>query len=449
MTANKLNQYGYSFQLKVLYSLLNDKAFLQNISDVLQVEFFESPAHKWIVTTILDYYSKYHTFPTMEVVKIEMMKEQNEVLRLSIKEELKHIYTTSHDEIEYVKEEFFNFCKNQRLRDALLTSVDLLKGGEYEGIRKIIDEALKAGNDKQIGHEYEKDIESRFREEEDKKIPFPWKAFNDATDGGIGSGNLMLLFAPPGIGKSTVVCNIAAHIIKIGYKVVYYTLELDERYVGKKIDSILTGIDVKQLKNHRKEVEKAVKDLKGRIVIKEYSPNRASLDTIESHLRQLEANSDFIPDLVIIDYPDLLRPRKIRKASIEEIDDIYVDVKGLAKDLKIPVVAPSQINRMGARDEIIEGDKVAGSFGKMMIADLSISLSRKRKDKLNGTGRFHFMKSRLGPDGMTYEAKIDLNKGYIDVSEELYDEASGDSDSGNGDFSSDELDKLKKRFLKS
>ena len=84
-----------------------------------------------------------------------------------------------------------------------------------------------------------------------------------------------------------------------------------------------------------------------------------------------------------------------------------------------------------------------------MIADLSISLSRKKKDELNGTGRFHFMKSRLGPDGMTYEATIDLNKGYIDVSEELYDEASGESDSGNGDFSSDELDKLKKRFLKS
>jgi replicative DNA helicase len=376
-----------------------------------------------------------------------MAKEQNEVLRLSIKEELKQIYTTVHEEIEYVKEEFFNFCKNQRVKEALLTSVDLLKEGEFEGIRKILDEALKAGNDKQIGHEYEKDVESRFREEEDHKIPFPWKVFNDITDGGVSYGNLVLLFAPPGIGKTTVVCNIAVHAVKLGYKVVYYTLELDDRYVGKKIDSILTGVEVKKLKHHRKEVEKAIKDLKGRIVIKEYSPGRASLDTIESHLRQLKSQNDFVPDIIVLDYPDLLRPRKLRKESKEEIDDIYTDLKGLAKDMKTPVIAPSQINRMGARDEIIEGDKVAGSFSKMMIADLSISLSRKRKDKINGTGRFHIMKSRLGPDGMTYEAKIDLNRGFIDISEELYDESSESSD-GNGDFSADELDKLKNRFLK-
>lgn len=447
MTANRLNTYGHAFQIKVLYSLLNDKGFLQNISDVIQVDYFESPSHKWIVKMVFDYFSKYHTFPTMEVIKIEVAKEQNEVLRLSIKEELKQIYTTVHEEIEYVKEEFFNFCKNQRVKEALLTSVDLLKEGEFEGIRKILDEALKAGNDKQIGHEYEKDVESRFREEEDHKIPFPWKVFNDITDGGVSYGNLVLLFAPPGIGKTTVVCNMAVHAVKLGYKVVYYTLELDDRYVGKKIDSILTGVEVKKLKHHRKEVEKAIKELKGRIVIKEYSPGRASLDTIESHLRQLQSHNDFIPDIIILDYPDLLRPRKLRKESKEEIDDIYTDLKGLAKDMKTPVIAPSQINRMGARDEIIEGDKVAGSFSKMMIADLSISLSRKRKDKINGTGRFHIMKSRLGPDGMTYEAKIDLNRGFIDISEEQYDESSESSD-GNGDFSADELDKLKNKFLK-
>jgi replicative DNA helicase len=450
MTQQRLTSYGHQFQIKVLYSLLNDKPFLQNISDVITAEYFESPAHKWIINVILDYYGKYHTYPTMEVLKIELKKEKNEVLQVSIKEELKQAYTATQDDIDYVKEEFFNFCRNQKLKDALLASVDLLSSGEFEGIRKTIDEALRAGATKEIGHEYDKDIESRFREEEDRKIPFPWKVFNDITDGGIGGSNLMLLFAPPGIGKSTVVCNIASHCLKTGYNVIYYTLELDERYVGKKIDSILTGIEVKMLKFHRKEVEAAVKNLKGKIVIKEYSPGRASLATIESHIKQLEANNDFIPDLIIIDYPDLLKPRKLRKESKEELDDIYTDLKGLAKDLKIPFVCPSQINRMGAKDEIIEGDKVAGSFQKMMIADLSVSLSRRRKDKINGTGRFHIMKSRLGPDGMTYSAKIDLNKGFIDISEDLYDEDTDSQEDGaKGDFSSDDMSMLKKKFLKS
>ncbi len=455
MTANKLNEYGHQFQIKVLYCLLSEKEFLQKVVDLLTAEDFESPAHKWVVSLILNYYAKYHTYPTMEVLKIELKKEKNEVLKLSIKEELKQVYTTSHDEIDYVKEEFQDFCKNQRLREALLKSVDLLKTGEYEGIRGLINTALKAGNDKNIGHEYEKDIETRFREEDNKRIPFPWKIFNDVTDGGIGSGHLMLLFAPPGIGKSTVVCNIAAHCIRMGYKVVYYTLELDEAYVGKKIDSILTGIEIKKLKEHREKVSDVIKSITGRIVIKEFSPGRASLDNIESHLNQLQSNNGFSPDLIIIDYPDLLRPRRIRKESKEELDDIYTDLKGLAKDLKKPFICPSQINRMGAKDEIIEGDKIAGTFYKLMIADLSISLSRRRKDKMEGTGRFHFMKSRLGPDGMTYAAKIDLNKGYIDISEQLYDEGDdvyGDgrnpSDGGNGTFSSGELDVLKRKFLR-
>lgn len=443
MTANRLSDYGHSFQIKVLYSLLNNKEFIVRVSDLISVDYFESPAHKWIVNVALDYFSKYHTYPTMEVMKIEMGKEGNEVLKVSIKEELKQIYTLNHEDVEYVQKEFRDFCTNQKLKNALLQSVDSLKLGDYEGIRNLIHEALKAGNDKNIGHEYDKDVESRYREEENQKIPFPWKIFNDITDGGLDRGNLMLLFAPPGIGKTTVVCNMAAYYLRVGYRVVYYTLELDDTYVGRKIDSILTGIDVKKLKHHRREVEKAVKDLKGRIVIKEYSPGRASLDTIESHLMQLESGNDFIPDVIIIDYPDLLKPRKSRREGRDEIDDIYIDIKGMAKDRKLRVVCPSQINRSGAKDNIIEGDKVAGSFGKMMIGDLNVSLSRKRKDKINGTGRFHIMKSRLGPDGMTYPAKIDLTKGYIEIEEEQYDE---DDESSN--VSEDDYSELKKKFSK-
>jgi replicative DNA helicase len=448
MTAKRLDNYGHVFKNKVISSLLSDLPFLHKIVDVISLDQFESPSHKWIIEKIQAYYSKYNIYPTPEVMSIEMKKEENEILRLAIREDLKQVYSTTRDDIEYVKEEFFNFCKNQKLKDALLNSVDLLQEGEYESIRKIINEALKSGNGKDIGHEYEKDLEVRFREEENKKVSFPWKIFNDITDGGLGSGNLMILFAPPGIGKSTVVCNMAAHYLKDGKNVVYYTLELDDKYIGRKMDSILTGIDIKLLKHHRDEISEKINALTGKIVIKEYSPKRASLDTIESHLKQLKYEANFIPDVVIIDYPDLLKSSRVRKDNKQEVDDIYTELKGLAKDMKIPFVCPSQINRAGAKDDIIEGDKVAGSYDKMMIADLSVSLSRKRKDKINGTGRFHIMKSRLGPDGMTYAANIDLSRGFIEISEDLYDDDTESTDGGNGDFSGDELAKLKNKFLK-
>lgn len=135
----------------------------------------------------------------------------------------------------------------------------------------------------------------------------------------------------------------------------------------------------------------------------------------------------------------------MRKETREETDDIYTELKGLAKELRIPIICPSQVNRDGSKDDVVEADKISGSYGKIMIADIGISLSRKRKDKVNGTGRFHIMKNRFGGDGMVYNAQINMNNGHIVMSEEEYDE----SDSGgDGYMESDEMAMLKKKFKK-
>ena len=446
MTQERLTQYGHSFQVKVLFSLLNDRTFLQNIYDLLTPDFFENQAHKWIVINTIKYFEKYHTHPTPDVLKVEMKKEKNEVLRVAIREELKNTYSSEADDVDYVKEEFFNFCKNQRLKEALLKSVDLLQAGEYDDIRRLVDNAIKAGSDRNVGHEYGKDIETRFREEERNVVEWPWPVFNNITEGGFGAGDLVIFFAGPGSGKSWVVCAMGAYAAKKGKKVLHYTLELSDIYIGKRYDAILSGVDFKKLKFHRKEVESQLQSLSGQIIIKEYSPKRASLDTIEAHIRQLKNVSDFVPDMIIIDYPDLLRASRMRTETREETDDIYTEIKGLAKELKVPIICPSQINRMGAKDDVVEADKISGSYGKIMIADIGISLSRKRKDKINGTGRFHVMKNRYGGDGMTYPSTINMNNGHIIISEEEYD--GDDEDNSAKTELSEEMDHLRKKFKK-
>ena len=130
---------------------------------------------------------------------------------------------------------------------------------------------------------------------------------------------------------------------------------------------------------------------------------------------------DHKPDMVIIDYVDYLRaPSRGSKFAErkDEIDDVFIATKGLAKEMKIPVLTPSQVNRMGAKDSVIEGDKAAGSYDKMMVADICISLSRQKEDKVLGTGRVHVMKNRYGQDGMTYNVKMDTNNGHIEVANE-------------------------------
>ncbi len=415
MTLKSLQQYGKGFQLKVLGSLLTDKGFLLNVRDVLTDGYFDADSHKWIINQITSYFDKYHTTVTMDVLKVELQKVENEVLQVALKEELRNSYQASQDDLDYVQEEFTNFCKNQEMKSAILDSADLLKEGNFDGIRNLVEKAMKAGMDKNIGHEYNKDVESRYRTDYRPTIPSPWPILNDGIQGGFGPGDLGIIFGNPGGGKSWTMVAIAAHAVQLGHKVNFYTLELGEDYVGKRFDCYFTGYSIDEVNKHRKEVQKYVDNLKGRLIVKEYAPKSATVNTIKSHIQKC-IDMDHKPDIVIIDYVDYLRAPSKGKFSErkDEIDDVFIATKGLAKELKIPILTPSQVNRMGAKDSVIEGDKAAGSYDKMMVADICLSLSRQKEDKVLGTGRVHVMKNRYGQDGMTYNVKMDTNNGHIE-----------------------------------
>jgi replicative DNA helicase len=420
-TLNTLQQYGNHFQLKVISSLLKHKQFLQNVYDNINENEFENPAHKWIITETQKYYQKYHTNPTPEYLSIELKKLDNEVLKISIAEQLKEALKAVNDDRDYVEKEYSTFCKNQQLKTALMSSVDLLSKGNYDDIRSIIDSALKAGEDKTVGHEYEKDVETRYRLEERRAVPTNWAHVNELLMGGLGAGDLGMILGGPGGGKSWFLVNIGSAAIKMGYNVLHYTLELSQDYVGKRYDAVLTGIEFQQIHNHRDSIEKAIDSIKGKLIIKEFPMGKTTPSTIEAHIQKC-VTLGTVPDLVIIDYVDLLRSRNKSSERKDEIDDVYTSIKGLARQINTPIWTVSQVNRMGSKDDIIEADKIAGSYDKIMIADFAMSLSRKRIDKLNGTGRIHVIKNRFGSDGMTYSAKINTANGHIDIDTNELDE---------------------------
>lgn len=450
-TLSKLSEYGSSFQIKVIGALLTERKFLINVADIIEAESFDNSSHQWIVNKTLDYYEQYHTNPTMESLGVEVKKIKNEVLKIALTESLKEAYKASDDrDIEYVEREFNDFCANQQMKKAIMTSVDLLNMGDFDGIRSLINSALKNSEDRNIGLDYKKDVEARYREDDRNVIPFPWKTFNDLTQGGAGKGDLVLIFGNPGGGKSWAVIAMGAYAAFKGKNVLHYTLELGEGYVGQRYDSVLSGIEVSKLESHQGKIQEIMEKLPGRIVIKEYPPKRASFDTIRAHIRQLKTQEDFEPDIIIIDYLDYIKT-KSRKDRKEEIDDVYVEAKSLAKELGIPVVSPSQANRGGAKSDVIEGDNAAGSYDKIMIGDILFSLARSRKDKRKGTGRWHVMKNRYGPDGLTFASKINLNCGKIDISDKPLDEDEEDT-KGKGnkydDFDEDDKDLLREKFFK-
>ena len=448
MTLSELDKYGPQFQVKVLSSLLNHKEFLTNVHDILDESHFTNQAHKWVVSNILSYYAKYHTTPTPEVLKSEYEKVTNDVLKVSIKEQLREAYKQVDTDSEYIEGEFSAFCKNQQLKKALLSSVDMLQAQDYDSIRAIIDSALKAGADKNLGHEYVKDIEARYRNEHRITVPTPWTEFNELLQGGLGNGDFGLMFGGPGAGKSWSLVAIAGHAVKMGFNVIYYTLELGEDYVGRRFDAYFTQIPANEITFHKDKVEAIMGKIPGKLIIKGFSPGKASISSVESHIQKC-TDLGTRPDLIVIDYVDLLRSKRLSRERKEEIDDIYTSTKGLARELDIPVWSASQVNRQGAQDEVIEGHKAAGSYDKMMITDFAASISRRAKDKQTGIGRFHIMKNRYGMDGLTYGANINIAIGSFQLVDENELEETSSSESNtnqgfaNNNFSVSEISQLR------
>ena len=312
----------------------------------------------------------------------------------------------------------------------------------------MVEEALKAGADKNIGHEYNLDIETRYREDSRKPIPTPWDRINELLQGGLGEGDFGLIFGNPGGGKSWSLVALGGHAVRMGYNVLHYTLELGEDYVGRRYDAFFTKIPVNHITEHQDQVKEIVPQIPGKLVIKEFPMGKATIHTVESHIRKC-SDLELKPDLVLIDYVDLLSSKRKNVDRKYEIDDIYTSTKGLARELKIPIWSVSQVNRAGAKDDVIEGDKAAGSYDKIMITDFCLSLSRKAKDKVNGTGRFHVMKNRYGMDGLTYGVKADTSTGHFEVHD--YDEDSElESPSkpvnSNSNFDHFDLKKLNQEF---
>jgi len=446
-TLSKLSQYGPTFQTKVMGALLTDRDFLITISESLSDEFFENTSHQWIIKEILKYFNKYHTVPSMDAIKVEVQKIDNEVLKIAIKEQLVQAYRESEQtDIQYIKDEFLGFCKNQQMKKAIVTSADLLVTNDFDSIRQIILNALKVGEVRSIGHEYEKDVETRYREDNRGPIPFPWEVFNNITQGGYGKGELAIVFGNPGGGKSWAIIAMAAHAAKLGYNVLYYTLELSETYVARRIDANILNIPVDQITKHRAEIEQIVEGLPGKIKIKEFPSGKTTLDNIEQHIEQLKTQYEFIPDVIFIDYIDLLK--NTARDRLEGTEDIYTSVRGLARELGLPIVTPSQANRTGAKSDIIEGDNIAGSYSKLMIGDIVVSLARNRKDKLEGTGRWHIMKNRLGADGMTFASKIDTSTGNIEIYEDFLEIEDANTSNHKKPVDYNALDRDEKDFLK-
>lgn len=421
MVDNEL-AFDNSFQNKVTISLITDFTFLQTIYDILDPEYFESDGRKWIVSKAKEYYKKYKNIPSFDVLKTEYDKEENELLKINIKQKLKDAYDLKEaSDLAYIKDNFRQFCIHQNFKKAVLDSVDYLKAGKFDRIKKAFDDALKAGQPNNLGKDLLVEaVERIFEEEARSVIKTPWDVITDLADGGFGKKELYIGVGGPGSGKSFTLCSIGNTILLQGKTVFHYTLELSETMTAKRYYTIMTGIQGRDLKESVEEIKERIDKTylpsNGKLIIKEYPTKRATVDTISAHIDSA-INNGIKPDAIIIDYGDLLRSTVPSGDRRLDVGNIFEELRGLAVQYEVPVITVTQANRSSADAEFVSGENVSEDYSKIMIGDFIFSISRNMKDAATKTAKIYIIKNRFGPDKMLLPAKFDLDSGKLEIFE--------------------------------
>lgn len=228
---------------------------------------------------------------------------------------------------------------------------------------------------------------------------------------------------------------IGANALKAGKNVLHYTFELSETAVGIRYDSNLCDMDSNEVMDHKDVIAEKYKNMNlGRLYIKEYPTNTASVFTVRSHIERLDLKG-FKPDIVIIDYADIMRSSRQFDSLRHELKLVYEELRGLAMELGIPIWTASQSNKEGANAEVIDMTNMSEAYGKAMICDFIISVSRRAHEKASGWGRLFVAKNRAGRDGLVYPAKINTAQSKFEIT--------GTADSPEETTASDEAEQKK------
>jgi|TARA_R110000824_G_scaffold65685_7_gene170961 KaiC/GvpD/RAD55 family RecA-like ATPase len=419
------SHYGKQFQEKIFQGLLLDRVWAAQMHEVMRSNFFEVNYLQYLTRLYFKYYIQYKAFPTLQllitIIKGDLSEGNDIILRDQIVEFLHRIKSNPHPgDIGYVKDKTLDFCKRQAFKDALHQAVELIQTEKFDSVISLMKEAVSVGMPHSIGHDFIEDIEARFVESHRLPCPtgLPRIDAPDILDGGLGRGEIGVVTANTGVGKSHYLVAMGANALRAGKNVLHYTFELSETAVGRRYDSNLTNIDVNELMSSKKEVlDFYDKNDMGRLIIKEYPTGSASIITIRNHIEKLSLKG-FRPNLLVIDYADIMRSTKAYDSLRHELKLVYEELRNLAMEMNIPVWTASQANRDSANSDIVGLENMAEAYGKAMVSDVVISLSRKAQEKATGHGRLFVAKNRAGRDGILFPMMINTAQSRITLLDE-------------------------------
>tara|TARA_Y100000034_G_C6908273_1_gene422191 strand:+ start:3597 stop:4982 length:1386 start_codon:yes stop_codon:yes gene_type:complete len=437
------SKFGIKFQENLVKLIVLDRMFADQIGEVLDMSFFESKSLQVLSNVVYSHKEEYKIHPSLQTLAMIVksgIEGENEIVQKQVRDLLVRIYANQDvDGREYIKDTALDFCKKQKLKEAIIKSVELLNKSSFDEISGLINKALTLGQENNFGHDYIKDFEMRYTLKTRNAVTTGWDEIDAITRGGLGKGELGVVIAATGGGKSHVLVHLGAAAIQRGLNVVHYSMELSAEDVALRYDSLNTKTKFDDLREFKDLVKENIQDIKGTLTVKKYPPRKATVNTIRNHLEKLRNRGQEI-DLILVDYADLIRPMKYGAEKRHDLEIIYEELVAIGEENGCPLYTASQGNRGSLNAELITMESIAEAYSKCWPAHLIFTLSRTIEDKKNKTGRLFIAKNRSGIDGSVFSIYMDTAKSEIRITADATDEVL------NKDPAKSQLDNLKQKY---
>ncbi len=409
-----------NIQRAILYLCKSSEDFLVQVVTMVKPEYFELGAHQKIYELTRNHWHEYKELITDSqlVEEFKAVKAEKETLG-EFRSEIKFVNALdvqSFSDTEYYINKVEDFAKKESMTQAVLESVEDINNGRLEIVVNRVRDALNVGRQVDLGSNYFEGLQSRYNEEDEGDCEFGtvFPTLDETLGGGGSTGEVYLVVAPPGVGKSVYLANQAVRSAKQGHNVLFISLEMDRKKVEKRVDSIMTRIPMAELKFRVPEIEDRLKKVKerypdmGEIKSRQFPTRGCSVAQLRAFITQVENYEGFKPDVIIVDYLDIMSSDMLSKYDAQQ--DIVELLRGLAVEKDVHIWTATQTNREAKKVNVITDAELADCYGKIRVVDLAISLNQTEEEKANGLMRIFVMKSRNGPAHMIIPVRHDVGR---------------------------------------
>lgn len=397
---------------------------------MISAEYFEFPSHQKMYSALVEFYLKYKKIPTDDQL-LEEVKESLSANDLfgDLKDEMvaiNQLDERSIDNHDYYLDLVEEFAKEQAVKDAILKSVDHLKKKNFGAIEDEVRNAFSINRNVDLGTDYFSGVRERWERLNTAsivpKFRTPFETLNEALEGGLAHKEMAMVVAPPGVGKSLFLANQAARSVLDGHNVLYVSLEMAEDRVAQRLDSIFTRIQQRELNKRVDDIEERLGiiskqwEQRGKLIVKEFPTKRLTVTGLRAFLNQLKNYQDFSPDVIIVDYLELMKTEN-DMAEYQSQERLAQELRGIASEYETLVWTATQTNREGKKVNIITDAELADSYGKIRVCDLVFSINQTEQEFDQGSARLYLMKSRNGRARFVVPIGIDYSRLVVSQSQ--------------------------------